>query len=153
MLRTSPCSSRGCTCACAPFAELARFDGLKPVPHIGISNAIPNGEQKGELSMNALRMRVAVLVLLVGAGIADAQTKIKAGFNLFSAQDDVQVGQQSAVEAERQLPMLRDATVQQYVDRIGQRLAANAGGAQFQYKVRVVNAADINAFSLPRGAG
>jgi hypothetical protein len=101
--------------------------------------------------MNALRMRVAVLVLLVGAGIADAQTKIKAGFNLFSPQDDVQVGQQSAVEAERQLPILRDATVQQYVDRIGQRLAANAGGPQFQYQFRVVNASDINAFALPGG--
>ena len=101
--------------------------------------------------MNALRMRVAVLVLLVSAGIADAQTKIKAGFNLFSAQDDVQVGQQSAVEAERQLPILRDASVQQYVDRIGQRLAANAGGPGFQYQFHVVNASDINAFALPGG--
>jgi Zn-dependent protease with chaperone function len=101
--------------------------------------------------MNALRMRVAVLVLLVSAGIADAQTKIKPGFNLFSAQDDVQVGQQSAVEAEKQLPILRDATVQQYVDRIGQRLAANAGGPQFQYQFHVVNASDINAFALPGG--
>lgn len=101
--------------------------------------------------MNALRMRVAVLVLLVSAGIADAQTKIKAGFNLFSAQDDVQVGQQSAAEAERQLPILRDSTVQQYVDHIGQRLAANAGGPAFQYQFRVVNASDINAFALPGG--
>ena len=101
--------------------------------------------------MNSLRMRVAVLVLLVSAGIADAQTKIKAGFNLFSAQDDVQVGQQSAVEAERQLPILRDASVQQYVDRIGQRLAANAGGPGFQYQFHVVNASDINAFALPGG--
>jgi hypothetical protein len=96
-------------------------------------------------------MRVAVLVLLVSAGIADAQTKIKAGFNMFSPQDDVQVGQQSAVQAERQLPILRDATVQSYVDHIGQRLAVNAGGPQFQYQFRVVNASDINAFALPGG--
>src|SRR5262245_195946 len=101
--------------------------------------------------MNALRTRVAVLVILVSAGIADAQTKIKSGFNLFSAQDDVQIGQQSAAEAERQLPILRDASVQQYVDRIGQRLAANAGGPGFQYQFRVINASDINAFALPGG--
>src|SRR5437867_4834981 len=101
--------------------------------------------------MNALRMRVAVLVLLVSAGIADAQTKIKSGFNLFSTQDDVQVGQQSAAQAEQQLPILRDANVQQYVDRIGQRLAANAGGPGFQYQFHVVNASDINAFALPGG--
>jgi hypothetical protein len=107
--------------------------------------------------MTQLRARVArpaitaVLALLVSVGFADAQTKIKPGFNLFSPQDDVQVGQQSAVEAERQLPMLNDASVNAYVNRIGQRLAANAGGPGFQYQFHVVNASDINAFALPGG--
>ena len=32
-----------------------------------------------------------------------------------------------------------------------QRLAANAGGPNFQYRFRVVNASDINAFALPGG--
>ena len=82
---------------------------------------------------------------------ASAQTKVKAGFNLFSAQDDVQIGAQSAAQAEQQLPILRDSQVQAYVDRIGQRLAANAGGPQFNYQFRVVNASDINAFALPGG--
>lgn len=90
-------------------------------------------------------------VIMLSAGIADAQTKIKPGFNLFSAQDDVQVGQQSAVQAEQQLPILNDAQTNTYLDRIGQRLAANAGGPQFQYRFRVVNQADINAFALPGG--
>src|SRR5205085_4496558 len=102
--------------------------------------------------MKALRTRSAlVLALVMSVGIAQAQTKVKPGFNLFSPQDDVQVGQQSAVEAERQLPILRDTAVQGYVNRIGQRLAANAGGPNFQYQFRVVNASDINAFALPGG--
>src|SRR6059058_1609780 len=92
-----------------------------------------------------------VTVLMLSIGIADAQTKIKPGFNLFSPQDDVEVGQQSAVEAEQQLPLLNDAQVNSYVNQIGQRLAANAGGPQFQYRFRVVNQADINAFALPGG--
>src|SRR4051795_9221061 len=92
-----------------------------------------------------------VTVLMLSAGIADAQTKIKAGFNLFSPQDDVNVGQQSAVQAEQQLPILNDAQTNAYLNRIGQRLAANAGGPQFQYRFRVVNQADINAFALPGG--
>jgi predicted Zn-dependent protease len=92
-----------------------------------------------------------VTVFMLSIGIADAQTKIKPGFNLFSAQDDVNVGQQSAVAAERQLPMLNDAQTNAYLNRIGQRLAANAGGPQFQYHFRVVNQADINAFALPGG--
>ena len=102
--------------------------------------------------MNALRTRAAmVLALVMSVGLANAQTKIKPGFNLFSTQDDVQVGQQSAAQAEQQLPILRDASVQAYVNRIGQRLAANAGGPNFQYQFRVVNASDINAFALPGG--
>src|SRR5689334_16657421 len=114
-----PCSLRGCTCASARYAELAcearRHQQCK----------FARREQRGIL-MNALRTRVAmVLALALSVGIAQAQTKIKPGFNLFSPQDDVQVGQQSAAAAEQQLPILRDASVQAYVNRIGQRLAAN----------------------------
>jgi len=94
----------------------------------------------------------AVLVtLLLTPALALAQTKVKPGFNLFSAEQDVEVGRQSAAEAEQQLPLLRDAAVQDYVNRIGQRLAQNAGGPNFQYQFRVVNASDINAFALPGG--
>src|SRR5438067_239269 len=94
---------------------------------------------------------LAVVVLASIAAIANAQTKLKPGFNLFSPQDDVQIGQQSAAEAEQQLPILNDPQVTAYVNSIGQRLAANAGGPQFQYRFRVVNSADINAFALPGG--
>lgn len=92
-----------------------------------------------------------MIALALSAGVADAQTKINPGFNLFSAQQDVEIGAQSAAEAERQLPILRDADVEQYVNTIGQKLARNAGGPQFQYRFRVVNASDINAFALPGG--
>jgi beta-barrel assembly-enhancing protease len=93
----------------------------------------------------------AVLVLAMSAGIADAQTKIKSGFNLFSPEQDVDIGQQSAVQADRQFPILNDSSVNAYVNRIGARLAANTGGAKFPYRFRVVNASDINAFALPGG--
>ena len=92
-----------------------------------------------------------VLSFLCTVAVADAQTKIKPGFNLFSPEQDVEVGQQSAAEAEQQLPILNDSQINAYVNQIGQRLAANAGGPQFQYRFRVVNQADINAFALPGG--
>ena len=93
------------------------------------------------------RRAAALMLALLLPIVASAQTKIKPGFNLFSAQDDVQIGAQSAAQAEQQLPILRDAQVQAYVNRIGQRLAANAGGPNFNYQFRVVNASDINAFA------
>jgi len=96
--------------------------------------------------------QIAVAILLVmTAAIADAQTKIKPGFNLFSADQDVQVGQQSAVQVEQQMPILNDGQVTDYVNRIGQRLAQNSGGPNFQYHFKVVNSSDINAFALPGG--
>jgi beta-barrel assembly-enhancing protease len=94
---------------------------------------------------------VLFVALLMTATIADAQTKVKPGFNLFSAQQDVEIGTTSAAEVERQLPLVRDRAVVAYVDQIGQRLAAQAGGPGFAYQFRVVNASDINAFALPGG--
>ena len=96
-------------------------------------------------------MLAIMIALSLAAGVAEAQTKVNPGWNMFSAQQDVEIGQQSAVEAEQQLPMVRDADVENYINRIGQKLAANAGGPQFQYRFRVVNASDINAFALPGG--
>ncbi len=93
---------------------------------------------------------LAIALSLV-AGVAEAQTKVSPGWNMFSAQQDVEIGAQSAAEAERQLPLVRDAEVEAYVNRIGQKLAVNAGGPQFQYRFRVINASDINAFALPGG--
>ena len=91
------------------------------------------------------------LALVLSAGLAEAQTNIKSGFNLFSPEQDVQIGQESAAEVQRQMPLLSDSEVNQYVNDIGRRLAANAGGPKFPYTFRVVNASDINAFALPGG--
>ena len=98
-----------------------------------------------------IRKSIIVTALLLMPLAATAQTKVKAGFNLFSAEQDVEIGQQSAAAAQQQLPILNDSQVTAYVNQIGQRLAANAGGPRFQYQFRVVNASDINAFALPGG--
>ena len=45
---------------------------------------------------------------------------------MFSPQQDVEVGQQVSPDAERQLPMLNNARVDDYVDSLGRRLASNA---------------------------
>ena len=73
-----------------------------------------------------------ITILFVGIS-ANAQTKLQPGFNLFTPEQDIEVGQQSAVKAEQQLPILNDAAITAYVERIGQRLAARAGGYAYQY--------------------
>ena len=94
---------------------------------------------------------VLIAAMLMTAAIASAQTKINPGFNLFSAAQDVEIGTASSAEADRQLPLVSDRAVVAYVNEIGQRLAAHAGGPGFTYQFRVVNASDMNAFALPGG--
>ncbi|MEO8217251.1 MAG: M48 family metallopeptidase [Acidobacteriota bacterium] len=94
---------------------------------------------------------VLMLVAALTTSVADAQTKVNPGFNMFSPEQDVEIGQQSAAEVDRQMPILNDSQVQAYVNRIGERLAKNAGGPNFPYTFKVVNASDINAFALPGG--
>jgi len=97
------------------------------------------------------RFIVALTTLCTLVGSAAAQTRVKPGFNLFTPDQDVQVGRQSAAEVERQIPMLSDAAATAYVQRVGRRLAGNAAGPGFTYRFRIANLSDVNAFALPGG--
>jgi Zn-dependent protease with chaperone function len=78
-------------------------------------------------------------------------SRAQPGFNLFSVEQDIEIGRQSAAEVQRELPMLNDRSVDRYVGRIVERLAAVAPGARYPYQIKAVNAAEINAFALPGG--
>ena len=93
--------------------------------------------------------RPAVAAALFSLSLASATPA--AAINLFSVQQDAEMGRQAAQDAERQLPMLRDGMTEGYINAIVQRLAAVAPGPRFPYRARVVNSADINAFALPGG--
>jgi Zn-dependent protease with chaperone function len=95
---------------------------------------------------------ITALGLLSTPALAQSVTKQpQPGFNLFSVSQDIEIGKQSAVEAERQLPLLRNSGVDSYLNRIIQRLAAGAPGAKYPYQIKAVNAPEINAFALPGG--
>jgi len=98
---------------------------------------------------------ITLVALSVMPLSALAQTQIKYHSNKYSIQDDVKLGRQAAQEAEAQFPLLRDAEVQAYVERVGHRLVSGIPSQfrhpEFQYYFKVVNARDINAFALPGG--
>lgn len=107
------------------------------------------------MMMDSFRGRIVLCCLVAGTGLisasAQAQTRLRPGFNLFSVDQDREIGSKSATEAERQLPILDDRSTTQFIDAVGQRLAAVAPGAKYQYQFKVVNVSDINAFALPGG--
>ena len=83
------------------------------------------------------------------------QTRIEMPKNKYNISDDVQLGREAAQQVHQQMPILRDGTVDSYVESVGQRLVA-AIPAEFQhreftYGFDVVDARDINAFALPGG--
>jgi Zn-dependent protease with chaperone function len=96
-------------------------------------------------------MLIAVVMLILAPLVWASRTELKPGWNMFSAQQDVEVGQQTSVEAERQLQMLNNSRVDQYLNDLGRKLAAHAPGAKFPYQFKAVNDRAINAFALPGG--
>jgi hypothetical protein len=75
----------------------------------------------------------------------------KPGFNLFTPEQDIQMGRQSAQEVARQVPLLRDERVVNYVRQLGARLAEKAPGFNFTYEFNVIATREVNAFALPGG--
>jgi beta-barrel assembly-enhancing protease len=79
------------------------------------------------------------------------RTRLKPGRNFFTPQQDVELGQKVAKDAEQKLAILNSQRVDDYLNRLGKRLAAVAPGEKFPYQFKGVNDASINAFALPGG--
>ncbi len=96
---------------------------------------------------------IGALLLLLSA-VAQAQVSTQyynPPFNLFSPQDDVQVGKQAEAQALQKLPILKNAQANSYVTRLGLKLTSHMPGPQFPYRFHIVQQKDINAFALPGG--
>jgi predicted Zn-dependent protease len=85
----------------------------------------------------------AVLALVAGSTAAVGACGI-------STQQEVQMGQEYSAEISRQLPMVNDAGVNQYVNSLGRSIAQH-GNRQYNYNFYVVNANEVNAFAVPGG--
>src|SRR6266513_1267189 len=99
---------------------------------------------------------IATCVLFLGAlhplHAADNRTKLKPGFNLFSPKQDIDMGRQSAQEAERQLQILATRDPATYINTLGLNLASHApANEMYSFQFKIVNDTAINAFALPGG--
>jgi hypothetical protein len=95
-----------------------------------------------------------ILALLLALGAQDlwAQPKpIEPGWNLFSKDQDVQLGKEAAAEIEKEVQVVNDRRLTEYVDGIGQRLAKVSQDPSYPFTFKVVADPNINAFALPGG--
>jgi hypothetical protein len=100
-------------------------------------------------------MLPVLLLTLALANPALAQTKITPDKNGYTPAQDVELGREAAAEARKQLPMLNDGRVDDYVENVGGRLVEaippEFRHPEFRHSFEVVNQKEINAFALPGG--
>lgn len=85
------------------------------------------------------------------SGNARPAPQFKPGFNLFSPEQDIQMGRQSAQQIAQESPLLRDQQTVNYIRALGAKLVAKAPGHKFPYQFNVIATKEINAFALPGG--
>ena len=97
-------------------------------------------------------LAVLLAFCIVAPQLLVARVTPSHGFDMFSAQEEVQAGQQASTQVSRQLPILPETDpITIYVQRLGRQLAAHAPGEKWPYSFHVVNQKEINAFALPGG--
>ncbi len=76
---------------------------------------------------------------------------VKPGFNVYSKQMDVDLGRQASAEIEKQVEVVNDPTLQNYISDLGRRLSRHDRAGGYPYTFKLVNVDSINAFALPGG--
>jgi Zn-dependent protease with chaperone function len=105
-----------------------------------------------------LRHRIPALaisiVALAGTCAAQRPAKLPTpGFNLFTKQQDIQLGQEAAQKVRQQYPVVQNQFLQNYINQIGRRLANTPTARQsgFPFTFTLLNQNEVNAFALPGG--
>ena len=91
----------------------------------------------------ALR-RATGAVCVLAAAIVTASCAI-------SSQQEVAMGQTYAAQIDTQLPIVRDAQVNQYLTALGQQLAKGADTRGLTWHFAIVDSKEVNAFAVPGG--
>ncbi len=101
-----------------------------------------------------LRAKVLFVALcLAGASTLGAQSReqIQPGWNLFSKQQDIELGKEASTEVEKEVQVVDDKQLNDYVNRIGQKLAKVSQDPEYPFTFTVIADKGINAFALPGG--
>jgi predicted Zn-dependent protease len=93
----------------------------------------------------------ATLAIGLSPAISADRTRLQPGWDLFSPEQDIQIGKRLSTQVPKQMTLLDNRRVDDYLNELGKRLAAHAPGFKYPYEYRCVNNAAINAFALPGG--
>ncbi len=99
-------------------------------------------------------LALALLATLASpAALAQAKRRNlpRPGWNMFSKEQDIELGREYAKQVERQFVVVQNRELTDYVNRIGMRLVEKGGLEKYPFSFKVVQEDSINAFALPGG--
>lgn len=97
--------------------------------------------------------------LMPGAGIARdsnrdpdeiGERKVDKGLNFYTIGQEIALGKQLEAEVEKQVKIIDDPIIQEYVNRLGQNLVRNSD-VTFPVTFKVIESDEADAFTLPGG--
>jgi Peptidase family M48 len=97
---------------------------------------------------------IALFLSLIGIAVSPAladRTNLTPAWNLFSPQQDIEMGRMLSNELEAVLQLTNNRNANTYIDAFGQQLSAHAPGYRFPYHFEIVNDNTINIWALPGG--
>ena len=100
-----------------------------------------------------LSLTVFALSMATACAARKPGEPLKPGFNMFSKQQDIQLGQQAAQQVRQQYPVVQNQELQSYTRRVGEKLAATkeARDSGFPFSFTLLHQDQVNAFALPGG--
>src|SRR5262249_8969165 len=93
---------------------------------------------------------LALVVLLDFPALAD-RTNVSPGPNLFSPQQDIEMGRILANQLEATIQLINNQDAKTYINNLGTQLSAHAPGTRFPYHFEIANDNTINVWALPGG--
>ena len=93
-----------------------------------------------------VKVKVSITVLLAMLFLS-----ISTGISAMSEEKEIELGKTEHQKVIGQYGVYRDKELQQYIDMVGQRIAAESSRPDLEYHFTILNDDIINAFALPGG--
>ena len=90
-------------------------------------------------------------LLLLGCFTRQPGDPVQPDCNVFSIDQDIERGKQATSEIRQQVDIVDNQRLQQYIQQLGARLAAQPEADKYPYEFTLINEPSINAFALPGG--
>jgi predicted Zn-dependent protease len=92
-----------------------------------------------------------ILVFLLAAVLFAQVRELHPGFNLFTPQQDIELGKEAAAKIVKDSHVVKNAELTAYLTAIVARLAKSSRAGTFPFTFTILNDQEVNAFALPGG--